>query len=109
MPESSIIQPDVMFETICKAVGNKRLSIHKKFLNYNSFGDILSQNPRVLIIMCHGQLKKNKNGNEICCFCFEDEKKPYLIDKYYEERLFNFLKKKKSINIDVIILSSCHS
>lgn len=111
LSERQIIQPDVMFETICRAVRSckKRLSIHKKILNFQSFDDIVSQNPRVLIIMCHGMLHTDKNGNEKCCFCFEHQESPYLIDKYDEERLFTNLKNKKSINIDVIILSTCHS
>ena len=58
MSERQIIQPDVMFDCIVKAVKAewKKLTIHKKVLNFHSFDDILCKNPRVLIIMCHGML-----------------------------------------------------
>ena len=99
-----------MFDAIVKAVKqmNKKLTIHKRTLNFQSFDDILCKNPRVLIIMCHGMLQTDKMGNEKCFFCFENEEFPFLIDYYDEERLLTNLKGKK-VNIDVIILSTCHS
>lgn len=110
MSERQIIQPDVMFDAICKAVKleHKKLTIYKKILNFQSFDDILSKSPRVLILMCHGLLQTDKVGNERCCFCFENEEFPFLIDKYDEDRLLDNLRGKK-VNIDVIILSTCHS
>ena len=110
MSEREIIQPDIMFDTIVKAVQqmNKKLTIQKKILNYTSFEDTLCDNPRVLIMMCHGILQTDKAGKERCWFCFEDENFPPLIDKFDEERLQNILKGKR-FNIDVIILSTCHS
>ena len=110
MSERQIIQPDIMFKAIVKAVKEtkKKLTVHKRVLNFQSFDDILCKNPRVLIIMCHGMLQTDKLGNEKCCFCFENEEYPFLIDKYDEERLLTNLKNKK-INIDVILLSTCHS
>ena len=55
-------------------------------------------------------LTTDAEGKEKCCFCFENEESPHLIDKYDEKRLFAGLKEKKQlINIDVIILSTCHS
>ena len=110
MSERQIIQPDVMFDSIVKAVKTekKKLTIHKRILNFHSFDDILCTNPRVLVIMCHGMLKTDQRGNEKCCFCFEDEQFPFLIDKFDEARLLTNLKTKK-INVDVIILSTCHS
>ena len=99
-----------MFEALVKAVKQmkKKLSLHKKILNFQTFDDILCKNPRVLILMCHGMLQTDNRGNEKCCFCFENEEYPHLIDKYDEERLLTNLKGKK-VNIDVIILSTCHS
>ena len=110
MSERQIIQPDIMFDSIVKAVKTekKKLTIHKRILNFHSFDDILCTNPRVLVIMCHGMLKTDQRGNEKCCFCFEDEQFPFLIDKFDEARLLTNLKTKK-INVDVIILSTCHS
>ena len=110
LSERRIIHPDMMFDTICKAVKTqkKKLIIEKRVLNYNSFDEILCKNPRVLIIMCHGMLKKTLQGHEQCYFCFESEEEPYLIDEFDEQRLMMLLKAKK-INIDVIILSTCHS
>ena len=110
MSERQIIQPDVMFDAIVKAVKqmNKKLTIHKRVLNFQSFDDILCKNPRVLIVMCHGMLSTDKAGKEKCCFCFENEEFPFLIDKYDEDRLLTNLKGRK-VNIDVIILSTCHS
>ena len=84
MSERQIIQPDIMFKAIVKAVKEtkKKLTVHKRVLNFQSFDDILCKNPRVLIIMCHGMLQTDKLGNEKCCFCFENEEYPFLIDKY---------------------------
>ena len=112
LSERQIIQPDEMFDSICKAVKqmNKKLTIHKQILNYQTFDSILCRNPRILIIMCHGQLVRDKSGNENCHFCFENEEQPYLIDKYDEERLLDMIKSNKGkVNIDVILLSTCHS
>ena len=99
-----------MFDAIKKAVikENKKLTIHRGTLTYQSFDEILGKNPRVLIIMCHGMLEKDKLGNENCCFCFENEEYPFLIDKCFEDRLINTLKTNR-YNIDVIVLSTCHS
>ena len=99
-----------MFDAIVKAVRqmDKKLTIHKRTLNFQSFDDILCKNPRVLIIMCHGMLHTAKDGKESCYFCFENEEFPFLIDMYNEKRLLANLKDKKC-NIDVIILSTCHS
>ena len=87
---------------------NKKLTIHKRVLNYTSFDKILELKPRVLILMCHGQLVTDKTGKEHCYFCFEDEKEPWLIDKVDEERLSLLLKDRKT-EIDCILLSTCHS
>ena len=59
LSERQIIRPDMMFDTICKAVKTqkKKLIIEKRVLNYTSFDEILCKNPRVLILMCHGMLK----------------------------------------------------
>lgn len=99
-----------MFKAIVSAVRqmNKKLTIHKRVLNFQSFDDILCKNPRVLVIMCHGMLQTDQRGNERCCFCFENEELPFLIDKYDEERLLSNLKGKR-VDIDVIVLSTCHS
>ena len=59
--------------------------------------------------MCHGMVQKDARGNEKCYFCFENEEFPFLIDNYDEERLLISLKSKTKINIDVVILSTCHS
>ena len=59
--------------------------------------------------MCHGMMKLDARGNERCYFCFENEEYPYLIDEYDEERLLISLKSKTNLNIDVVILSTCHS
>ena len=58
--------------------------------------------------MCHGRLKTTGRGHQQCFFCFENEEEPYLVDQYDEVRLLTSLQK-KSPNIDVIILSTCHS
>ena len=99
-----------MFDVIKKAVikENKKLTIHRGTLSYQSFDEILGKNPRVLIVMCHGMLEKDKFGRENCCFCFENEEYPFLMDKCFEERLINNLQANK-YNIDVIVLSTCHS
>ena len=75
MSDREIINPDEMFNKIVQVVqeSNKKLTIAKKILNYNSFDKILDSNPRVLILMCHGQLVTKKKGQEHCYFCFEDE------------------------------------
>ena len=95
--ERQIIKPDVMFDSICKAVKqmNKKLTIQKQVLNFQSFDDILQKSPRVLILMCHGMLHREARGKETCNFCFENEEFPFLIDKYDEERLLISLKSKK--------------
>ena len=64
--EQKIIRPDLMFDTICKAIKEqeKKLTIEKKVLNYESFDKILCRNPRVLIIMCHGRLRTSPSGQE---------------------------------------------
>ena len=63
-----------MFDAIVKAVklSRKKLTIEKHVLNYQSFDDILSKNPRVLIIMCHGMQKKTKKVADSYYFCFEN-------------------------------------
>ena len=100
-----------MFKEILQAVEktNKKLTIEKQYLNYQTFEEVLCKNPRVLVIMCHGKLKKDAKGGESGVFCLEDKEDPFLIDDYDESSLLTILKDKKDINIDVIILSTCHS
>ena len=110
LSDRQIIKPDVMFESIVKAVKEKKkkLTIEKKFLNYQTFDDCLSKNPRVLVLMCHGMLRRDSRGREHCSFCLENEEFPFEIDEYDEDRLLTLLNN-KILNIDVIILSTCHS
>ena len=58
--------------------------------------------------MCHGMLRRDTRRREHAFFCLENEEFPFLIDEYDEDRLLTLLKNKK-LNIDVIILSTCHS
>ena len=90
MLDNQIINPDHMFDEIVNAVKemNKKLLIHKKVLNYNTFNDILCMNPRILIIMCHGCLKVSKGQKkERCWFCFENVQFPPVVDEFDEDRL----------------------
>ena len=53
-----IINPDSMFESIkerARASG-KALWIEKRILNSQSFNAILAEGPKLLFIMCHGNL-----------------------------------------------------
>ena len=109
MADRAILSPDTMFENIIQTCRQKKkkLIIQKKTLNHIVFDHILNDKPRVLFIMCHGDLKK-ENGQEKTHFCFERQKEPWLMDCCDEERIMHLLKGKK-IEVGVIVLSTCHS
>ena len=56
--------------------------------------------------MCHGYLSTEKGESQ---FIFESDEQPYLADCFSESRLLQILKKRQRCEIDVIVLSSCHS
>ena len=89
------------------SMSGRKLHIHRRTLNSGNFSNILLENPRVLFINCHGQIKKRGDKNE-ASFWFEDMQNPFVVDKFDEdrlERLVNGL----DLQIEVIVLSTCHS
>ena len=109
LPDSQILSPDKMFNHIVQAAqkSNRKLLIEKKTLDEDSFQDILHANPRVLFIMCHGQLETKGKQNQ-AYFWFESKDNPFVLDKFSEERLLSIVENIK-VDIDVIVLSTCHS
>ena len=65
LPDRAILSPETMFDNILATCRQKKkkLTIQKKTLNHIVFDHILNDKPRVLFIMCHGDLKK-ENGLE---------------------------------------------
>ena len=110
MPDRAILSPDEMFERITQECRQKRkkLIIQKKTLNHISFDHILNDKPKVLFIMCHGDMKV-VNGQEKTHFCFERQDQPWLMDNCDEQRIMYMLKGIRKIEVGVIVLSTCHS
>ena len=63
----------------------------------------MTEKPRVLFIMCHGDLNQGNTN-----FIFEKQKSPWLMDCLDEKRIHEIVSRKK-IEIGVIVLSTCHS
>lgn len=87
---------------------NKNLRIEMRTLTYLSFASILDEKPRVLFILCHGDIKKVKGKITDTYLCFEAENCPGALDEYNIDRLVSQLNQ-KSLDIDVVVLSACHS
>lgn len=99
-----------MFDIIVQAAnhkGGKALRIEKRVLNFLTFDTILEEGPKLLFIMCHGQLNRRTGMSN---FWFENEERPYLGDSYSEDRLVECLQRKgRNHGIQAIVLSTCHS
>ena len=112
----AIFSPDKMFDEIVQASSQdavavarnkKKLIIAKKNLNCQTLRHILSEQPRVLVIMCHGGPTK---GKKITQLTFEDVNQPYKADLLSENRLRKLLTEAQiNYKTEVIVLSTCHS
>ena len=87
---------------------NKSLKIEIQPLTYLSFASILDKKPRILFILCHGDIQKVKGKIKDTYLCFEHKDHPGALDEYNINRLVSQLNN-RVLEIEVVVLSACHS